>query len=601
MKNGFLNLTIFSLLTFSFSLFAVEIESVDFVHGPHTSELRIRLGDQKVKAVKKHIVENKQILLDVQNASAGPKILRGMDASEFSGSLVYISAYKKPDDPKTIRFALQLRDNVRSRLKRVKNNLVLEVENRFGAFAHSGSVSSPANVAGTGGKASYKDASIDDILTNLVQSGVKRYMGKKISLNVNQVPVTDILKMIADTSGFNIIIDEDVLKQAPLTLSLTNIPWDQALDTILNVRKLIAEKNSNILTVTTVAKATASRIEELKAKSLQEKQEKLVTKVFPISFAKLADMSNILKEYTTEGRGKISIDERTNALIVKDTTEAVERMRKILETLDTQTPQVLIESKIVEAQEGYSREIGFQNGVRLGYDPVSSVPDTQGGASTNSGASASPGFSFSSAPIAGGSFLGLSIGVFRRLVNLDFNLQLMESESKGKIVSSPKVITQNKEAAEIISKEQRSYLINRPDANGNPVPSYEPITADLSLKVTPQVTNDGSISMSVEVTKEGFSSQSTAQGAPPDKSTGSVKTNVLVDNGSTIVIGGIYKVEESSSHSGVPFLKDIPLLGWLFRTPDNKATARSELIIFLTPRIINQEEAGLVERDNSLT
>jgi type IV pilus assembly protein PilQ len=240
--------------------------------------------------------------------------------------------------------------------------------------------------------------------------------------------------MLADTSGFNVIIDEDVDKSPPLTLTFTNIPWDQALDTVLQLSNLVAKKNSNILMVTTYDKAVAEKQQKLENEKKIAEKEPLVTKIFPISFADLGDIEKILKEYLTPERGKITTDQRTNSLIVKDTVEIIEKMKKIVETLDTQTPQILIEAKIVEATESYSKRIGLENGLTFGYDPVSPIQTSSG-----------PGFSFNSAtsPDAA-NFMGVSIGVFRRLTNLNFNLQLMENESKARIISSPKVITQNK-------------------------------------------------------------------------------------------------------------------------------------------------------------
>jgi type IV pilus assembly protein PilQ len=441
---------------------------------------------------------------------------------------------------------------------------------------------------------------IIDILENLTQSGPKKYVGKKISINVKNIAVSDILKMLADTSGFNVIIDEDVDKSPPLTLTFTNIPWDQALDTVLQLSNLVAKKNSNILMVTTYDKAVAEKQQKLENEKKIAEKEPLVTKIFPISFADLGDIEKILKEYLTPERGKITTDQRTNSLIVKDTVEIIEKMKKIVETLDTQTPQILIEAKIVEATESYSKRIGLENGLTFGYDPVSPIQTSSG-----------PGFSFNSAtsPDAA-NFMGVSIGVFRRLTNLNFNLQLMENESKARIISSPKVITQNKKAATLSSTEQTSYRVANAaqaavvgagaGAGAQPLAAqlainFEKISADLNLNVTPQVTNEGSINLEVNIQKSGFGTSPFPDG-PPDKTTRNIQTNVLVDNGSTIVIGGLYRTEKLDSQSGVPFLKDLPLLGWLFRTPFNDATSRSELIIFITPRIINQEEAGLIDR-----
>ena len=298
-----------------------------------------------------------------------------------------------------------------------------------------------------------------------------------------------------------------------------------------------------------------------------------MAKVFPISFAKIDELLKILEGYLTKDRGTISADNRTNSIIVKDTVQTIEKIKKIIKVLDTQTPQVLIESKIVEVREEHKKEIGLQSGgdfrgFQFGYDPLG-TPGTGNASVGDSGAGttfreAGPGFQFSTAPTTTASTLfSVEVSKFNRFFNLNFALSLMESESKARVISSPKVITQNKETAKITATDTTSFkqITGVGDAATT---TFEQIDATLSLEVTPQVTNDGSISMQISLDKEQFGSPPVGlDGAPPTKASRSVKTNVLVDNGSTVVIGGIYNYEKSSSHAGLPFLKDIPLIGWI--------------------------------------
>ncbi|PIP90927.1 MAG: hypothetical protein COW79_05435, partial [Bdellovibrionales bacterium CG22_combo_CG10-13_8_21_14_all_38_13] len=361
----------------------------------------------------------------------------------------------------------------------------------------------------------------------------------------------------------------------------------------------VAKKNGKILIVQSLLRATEDKKLEAESKLQALSNEPLVTKIFPVSYATTKDLTDIIKSYITKERGSISEDVRTNSLIVKDTTEVIEKIRKIIEVLDTQTPQVLIESKIVEVSESYSKEIGLKNGFNFGYDPIGAPALTTGdiGVSAVGGTDVGPGFSFSSAPINGESarnLFSLSIGQFGRLVDLNFALQLMENESKGKIIASPKVITQNKKAANLTTSDTTSFSVTN-GAGDTATTSFQEVSADLSLDVTPQVTNEGSIALEISISKSQFGTRPSPD-APPNKQTRKVKTNVLVDNGSTIVLGGIYSYTKSESVSGIPFLKDIPLIGWLFRTPYAPSTTKNEMIIFLTPRIINQEEAGLADR-----
>jgi type IV pilus assembly protein PilQ len=584
MKKGFFLLTL--LVTIGVS--AQEIKNVNFVQEGEVSKLIIE-ADKDVFAERFHVTEDKQIILDLKNVKISPKLLRGIDTSEFPGSTVYVSGYKKPGTTNDIRFAIQLRDNVRSILESKGTSVVLNIENRFGVFSQAkirSTKSTPGSseeVEDTVGINIPKSTSVEDILANLTMSGPKKYIGKRISINVKEIPVPDLLNMIADTSGFNIIIDQEISKLPPLSLTLTNVPWDQALDTIMNLSKLVAEKNANILIMKTVTQASKEKEEQLKTAQLKEGLEPLVTRVFLINYATLADISKIIKDYLTPQRSTMQADERTNSLIVKDTVESIERVKKIIETLDTQTPQILIEAKIVEASEQYSKSLGLQRGIGFGYDPISPMQ-----------ANAGPGFTFSS--VGSPSTLGVTVAVYKRLLNLDFNLQLLESESKGRVISTPRIVTQNKKAATINSSQQTSFRVVQP-ATGNtpPLTTFQNISADLTLTVTPQVTNDGAISMQINLTKSSFGTRPT-EDAPPNMNRRNLNTNVLVDNGSTVVIGGLYQTDSLEAHSGVPFLKDLPLVGWLFRSPLNSTTAKNELVVFMTPRIINQDEAGFSER-----
>jgi len=616
MKKGIFLVLSLTMLGFSLRLMASEeLLAINFTQQDEVSQLELVLSGNKVEAKKFNVTEDKQIIIDLKNVRAAERVMRAFDTSEFSGSIVFVSAYEKPGSSDDVRVALQLRENVRSTLERMPNRLILKVENRFGAFSQEKlrkNLALEVSISGSDemlvqeqeqgqirGKLNVpRSKSVEDILENLTQSGRKRYVGQKISFNLRDVAVNDILKMIAETSGFNIITTNDVQELPALTLNLTNIPWDQALDTILSLNKLVAEKNGMILTIKTLTQATSEAEDAAKARELAVIEEPLVTTVFPISYASNSELSEIISKYLTPDRGKISIDQRTNSLIVNDTSGRIEKIRRIVETLDTQTPQVLIESKIVEVTETFRQEIGLQNGLNFGYDPIgangSVVPADVGSIDRVGTQDAGPGFSFSSTSSGDAGMFGLSVSKFGRLLNLNFDLQLLESESKAKIVASPKVITENKKRATLTTRQTTSYQRSSGVGEDRTV-EFEEISAELSLQVTPQVTNEGSISLEIELAKEQFGT-SPSPGAPPDKQGRGIQTNVLVDNGSTIVLGGIYNFKETQSVSGVPFLKDVPLIGWLFRTPYSPSTRKNELVIFITPRVINQEEAGLVDR-----
>jgi type IV pilus assembly protein PilQ len=589
------------MLLLNFPLKAAQLSNIEFQQVGDASQLILTLDKPDVNAERFNVVEDKQIMLDLSDTNATERVMRAFDTSEFSGSVIFVTAYKKPNTKNDLRIAIQLRDNVRSILERSENNIILSVENRFGVFSQSKISQKETYLdkkleAGLGEINIPKSTSLEDILENLTMSGRKKYVGKRISFNVKDLKVDDILKMIADASGFNVIITKDIKELPPLTLNLTNIPWDQALDTILNINKLIAKKNGSILLIDTLANETRDKKLENEARRLALKEERLVTKIFPISYASTKDLEKILTEYLTPKRGKVSEDVRTNSLIIKDTPETMEKIKKIIETLDTQTPQVLIESKVVEVAENYSQELGLKKGLVFGYDPIGSngnTPSPVGVPEVTPGDNGGPGFSFSSSNTAeqASGFFGLAIAKYSRLTNLNFQLQLMESESKAKIITSPKVITQNKKKAVINTKETTSYAVQT-GVGIDAVTTFEEIEAKLTLEVTPQITNEGSIVLDIKLLKEQFAERP-YPAAPPNKLSRDIDTSVLVENGSTIVIGGIYAYENTQNYTGVPWLDKIPIVGWLFRTPYNPKTSKREMIIFLTPRIINQEEAGL--------
>lgn len=585
---------------------AARITSVNFLQEGEVSKLVLEL-DSPAAAERFAVQDDKQIILDVKDVKIENRLLRGIDTSEFDGATVYISGYPRPGAPQDVRFAIQLRDNVRSILDTNGNKIVLSIENRFGVFSKSRVDESKNEVrAGTtdtqGNEVVVdnvrllvpKSNSVEDILANLVLSGPKKYVGKKISINVSEIPVKDLLKMISETSGFNIILDNDVTKVPPMTLSLTNIPWDQALDTILSLARLVATKNSNILTVKTQDQATKEREALAAAEALKLGLEPLVTKVFPISYADIASLQVIIKDYMTEKRGALQQDARTNTLIVRDTVDAIERIRKIIELLDTQTPQILIESKVIEASETYAKRIGLTNGVQFGYDPLTakSLLDRNQGSLGGSAA-----FSFSPVSAFSGGTQGLNIGItaFKRLKGLNLSLEMLEQEGLARTVTAPKVITQNKKAASITSTQAQSFITSVPGPTGT-TSQISSVSVNLNLSVTPQVTNEGAINLEVTLSKGSFIP--TASG-PPGTLQNQLRTNVLVDNGSTVVLGGLYQTSKISNSNGIPYLKDLPLVGWLFRNPFNTNETRTELLVFLTPRIINENEAGLTARGNS--
>jgi len=577
-------IAILIFLSFQFETFSKSnLNNITFSYKNDYSIINFWANSKDLTIDKYNYQKNKQIILEISPIISKKEVLRGFDTSEFKGAVVYVNIKKLNNK---IRAVIQLRENVQSKIEKYSNRIVLKVENFYGAFAKSNInviKNDNVNIENTEIHVP-KSNSIVDILENLTMSGPKKYIGKKITLNVKDIKVTDLLRVISEASGFNIIQSNGIGSMPPMAnLSLIDIPWDQALDTIMSLNKLVAKKNGIILLVKTESEETKDKEEKEKLKKLSEKEEPLVTKLFPISFSELKELESIVKDYLTQNRGTIKMDKRTSTIIVTDTATVIEKIKKIVKLLDTQTPQVLINSRIVEVSDKYTKEIGLKSGFTASYDPVGAPV----------GDSATPGFSLSTASFGDNGFLGIGLAAVGRLTNLDFKLQMLETESKAKIISSPRVITKNNVKAEINSSETSNYAETTSEG-GVTSSSFKEKTAKTSLSVTPHITNEGSIVLDISLSKEDFGAAD-IQGGPPTVSTNSVKTNVLVDNGSTVALGGIYKYSSLKTTAGVPYLRNLPLFGWLFRTPNLDKIDKKELIIFLTPRILNQEEAGIAD------
>jgi len=549
-------ISLFSLFFVFFSLSTKgstnELKAVSFYQDETKSTVEFVFDQENVEITKDVKEREKQLLVDIKNTTAASKILRSFDTSQFEGNVLFVSAYKIPQT-ENIRVALQLRALTPSNFERQGAKILLhlqhhnEKENQLAGTNTSKEIdlTSLSSEEKTLDKTAEINSSVEEVLEVLVKSGPKKYKGKKITINVKEMPVSSLLQMIAEASGFNVILGQEIFSLPPLGLTLIEVPWDQALDTILSTSNLVAKKNGIILTITTLEKANKEKELEILARKMRQNSDPLVTKIFPVSFATGEDIKKILDPYSTPERGTVTIDSRTNYIIVKDSPEVIEKMKKVVEALDTQTPQVLIEAKIVEVSEKYSKEIGFRSGIGASYNPFDRGPSV---------ASAAPKFSFNSVSglpkdVAPNSAMALQFTNIGRFTDIALDLQLMESESKARIVSNPKVITQNKKKATLKVNTSYAFEMSKMTSAGTLVPGLESINAGINFNVTPQVTNEGSVVLDIDLTKDDFeTADSSISKIPPTKGR-SMKTSVLVDNGSTLVIGGLYNFLTGESHS----------------------------------------------------
>ncbi len=405
----------------------------------------------------------------------------------------------------------------------------------------------------------------------------KRYIGEKIKLDFYETDIKNVFRILRSVGKLNFAIDKDVEGKVTLTLE-DPVPWDQVLDLVLKMNNLGMKKEGNVIriaTLNTLKKEEKLRQDAIvvKKKSLEQKKsfEPLITEYIPINYSDAkADVQPHIEQILTEARGKLSVDTRTNMIIITDTQEKVDQAREIIFRLDKVTPQIMIEAKVVEVSKDFSRELGI--GLNLSNDPnATSVFVKDFNVSVNYPTSEPSSMDFSFFNLFGSNLNAL-------------NAQLRASETKGdvKVISSPRILTLDNKTAKIKQGLEYAYL-ERDDTGGSSV-KFKNI--DLLLKVTPHVTPDKRISMNVYLTKNDIDSVTSGV---PSLSTNEAETELLVNNNDTIVIGGIVKTTDNKSSSGTPFLSGIPILGRLFRT-DIDTDKRNELLIFITPSIVQLDQ-----------
>lgn len=412
----------------------------------------------------------------------------------------------------------------------------------------------------------------------------KKYAGRKISLDFQDADISNVLRLLADVSGLNIVIGDDV--KGKVTLKLINVPWDQALDIVLKMNNLGQVREGNIIRVATVANITKQQDDEARAKETKVRAEDLVTKVIYVNYAKAEDLAEPLKKNLSP-RGDITIDKRTNTMIVKDINKHVNEVVALVKTLDTRTPQVQIEARIVQADTSFAQALGIQWGVGFSNISSNNISRVQG---INTTSTAQPGFGAFTPDFAvnlPGSAEGLNsvpaIGFnFGRFtdnpINLDLRLSAGELNGLTKTISSPKVTTLDNVKAKIEQGESIPFQTTSQQGTQTTF-----VDANLTLEVTPHITADRSIIMKVKAARNSLGSFSGPAG--PSISKREATTEVLVKDGETTVIGGIFVDERKNTTVGIPLLSKIPILGWLFKS-ESKADTKNELLIFITPKIV---------------
>jgi type IV pilus assembly protein PilQ len=444
------------------------------------------------------------------------------------------------------------------------------------------------------------------------------YSGEKLSLNFQNIDVRAALQVLADFTGLNFVVSDTV--KGSLTLRLKDVPWDQALDLIVDAKNLAIRRKGNVITVAPAPEVAAKEKANLEATKAVVELEPLVSELIQINYAKAEDIANLIKSIKPVGsvtatehpvfgsqatganvqiatssntllspRGQVTVDRRTNSILIQDTAGKISEIRKLIAQLDQPVRQVMIESRLVEATDNFSKSLGARFGLK--YADVATSSGRVGAGSgnivdssniINTGMVSNADGLNVNLPSAGiGNSPAGSIGLtFARLGSngglLNLELSALEQEGQGKIISSPRVITANQKMARIEQGQERVFTTN---VLG--VGSVVTKKATLKLEVTPQITPDDRINLDVDITKDDF-----ADAVNGVLNVKEITTQVLLDNGETVVIGGIYSQDKIDTITKVPFFGDIPLLGWLFKSKEAQNN-RTELLIFLTPKILS--------------
>jgi type IV pilus assembly protein PilQ len=430
------------------------------------------------------------------------------------------------------------------------------------------------------------------------------YTGEKLSLNFQNIEVRSLLQVIADFTKFNIVTSDSVT--GSVTLRLQDVPWDQALDIILQAKSLGMRKSGNVLWVAPSEEIVAKEKLEREAYLTLEGLEPVRTQSFQLNYAKASEVSRQLMGQPTQGsgaptgkllstRGSVIAEPRTNQLFVTDIVTRLEQVRELIQKLDVSVKQVMIEARIVEADDSFGKAIG----VRLGGGGNATIASTTPGgvnlgatySGTSAGVTAGNFINMPATAPTGVSFMNGSVPAFALSIFsegaaqfLNLELSALEADNKGKVISSPRVITADKVKALIEQGTELPYQV----ATSSGATSIAFRKANLKLEVTPQITPEGSIILELSVNKDTVG-QSTTAGFAID--TKHIQTQVLVENGGTVVIGGIFTMDEVNQETKVPMLGDVPVLGWLFKTKSKKSI-KKEMLVFITPKTLAERTAS---------
>jgi len=526
------------------------------------------------------------LVLTLERAQLPSRLARSLDASAYAGPIRTISSFADPASG-DVRVVVALAQPAEDRIDTNGNKLVWSFQSNEVAEAEI-----VDEARGTIRVAA--DETVDLPIGPSRKKAV--YTGRRVSFEFKDIDIHNLLRVIAEVSKRNIVVADDV--RGSLTIRLRNVPWDQALDLILKTKGLGKEVTGNIIRIAPLKQIQAEQEQAAKATVAREDAMPLRVRIIPVNYALAKDVESKARNLLTK-RGSVVVDARTNTLIVKDIAEAIARVEALIRSLDTQTPQVLIAARIVEASSNFKRDIGIQWGGNLTANAamgnstglafpnnVNSAGSIPGAVGAGGAIPAQPNWAVSfPAAVAqsSGGAVGFSFGSAGGAALLNLRLTALETQGLLKTVSAPKVTTLDN--TEAVIGQGVSIPFSQVSAAGVNTVFVE---AKLELRVTPHVTSDGSILMKIRASNNQPSENITGANGQPAITKREAQTEVLVKDGDTTVIGGIYTRRTSEKLAQVPLFGDIPILGWLFKS-DTTTDDRTELLIFVSPTIVNRD------------
>ena len=558
----------------------IQVANIDFRRGENgAGRVVLRFNNDGATADMRN--EGNRVVVDVANASIPENLRRRLDVTDFATP---VQSLEPNANAGSTRLVINTNGAYESMAYQTGNEYVIEIAPKRGSVI---AAATPARAAGAVAG----------------QAAPQRYAGRPVTFNFQDVPVRTVLQLIAEESGLNIVASDTVAGN--VTLRLINVPWDQAMEIVLRAKQLDQRRDGNVVWVAPQKEIADFEKAKADARIANEEREALVTEYIPVNYGNAEEIAKLLTEdskssntgntsagggQTNRGflssRGSVSFDNRTNTLLLIDTPGKIQEIRTLLATLDRPVDQVLIEARIVVASEVFARELGVIFGVQ---DRVGTLPAGAAAGETTTDSGFQVGL-----PVSTPAGL-LNLSILRSDIALDLELSALEEEGRGEVVSNPRVITANQREAIIRQGDEVGYLTIQPATTPGAVATatVEFKEVLLELKVTPTITQDGRVYLNLMVKKDEVDELivNPAGGFVPQISKREVSTAVLIDNGQTVVVGGVYEFSSREDLRKVPFLGDLPVLGNLFKNK-SKSSDKAELLIFVTPRILPVSRGG---------